>query len=103
MSHAEREAAADAPHARPPGARLLPAADDRDRSAETAAMRPRSVHAAANARATSAEPPVVRISIGRIEVRVAQPPAAAPRQPAVQPRPGMSLERYLQRREGDAR
>lgn len=104
MPPAEREAAehARAPHAPPPGSRLLPAADDRGGSAEPTAMHPLAAHAAAHPPATPAEPPVVRISIGRIEVRVTQPPAAAPR-PTARPRAGMSLESYLQRREGGAR
>jgi len=47
----------------------------------------------------SSEPPVVRVSIGRIEVRVAQTPAT----PATPPQPGLSLEAYLRRTPSDAR
>lgn len=86
-----------------PGSKLLPRLDDRDRVTETAAMRPLAAHAAADAQATLAEPPIVRISIGRIEVCVTQPPVPAPRQPAARPTVGMSLESYLQHREGRAR
>lgn len=40
--------------------------------------------------------PVIRVSIGRVEVRAIMPPAApAPRPKAARPGPGLSLEEYL--------
>jgi hypothetical protein len=46
--------------------------------------------------------PIIRVTIGRIEVRAIMPPAPAPpRQPPSRPAPRLSLEEYLhQRREG---
>lgn len=51
----------------------------------------------------SAELPSVRISIGRVEVRISQPAPPPARVPPARPPTGMSLETYLQRREGSGR
>ena len=51
-----------------------------------------------------AEETVVRITIGRIEVRAATPTPAPPREKRAAPRPGtMSLDEYLDRRHGKRR
>jgi hypothetical protein len=47
--------------------------------------------------------PVVRISIGRVEVRAVLPTAPAPRPAPARPRPGLSLDDYLKEREGGKR
>jgi hypothetical protein len=70
-------------------------------------------HAPAPARVTTApapgpvevaDEPVVRITIGRIEVRAATPAAAPRREPRAAPRPTtMSLDEYLDRRHGPRR
>ena len=70
--------------------------------AEDAVASPLGVRPAADSQGMVAEPPVVRIVIGRIEVRVTQPMVPA-RQPAARPAAGMSLDAYLQRREGSVR
>jgi len=45
---------------------------------------------------TTTPAPVIRVSIGRVEVRAIMPPAApAPRPKAARPSPGLSLEEYL--------
>lgn len=47
------------------------------------------------------ERPIVRVTIGRIEVRAAPAPAAAPRRAAKEAQPALSLDAYLKsRREG---
>jgi hypothetical protein len=50
--------------------------------------------------ALGAEPPVVRIHIGRIEVRAILPPAAQPTVKAAPAQPRMTLDEYLRQREG---
>ena len=95
------------------GPTLRPRTDVPSRSAEANAVshtnavllaeRASAARAVADAQVMPAEPPVVRISIGRIDVRVTQAPAAPVRQPAARPAVGMSLERYLERQEGRAR
>jgi hypothetical protein len=50
--------------------------------------------------AMEAEPPAVRIHIGRIEVRAILPPAAQPTAKVVPAQPRMTLEEYLRQREG---
>jgi hypothetical protein len=53
--------------------------------------------------ATSAEKqraPIVRVTIGRIEVHAATPPSPPPTTPRPEPRPALSLEDYLKRRNG---
>jgi hypothetical protein len=52
---------------------------------------------------TTAPTSVVRVSIGRIELRTAQPAPPVARQRSAPPRPTLSLDDYLKRREGDAR
>ena len=47
--------------------------------------------------------PVIRISIGRVEVRAVMPTAPAPRPAPTRPRPGLSLDDYLKEREGGKR
>ncbi|MFN7949727.1 MAG: hypothetical protein U0Z53_30520 [Blastocatellia bacterium] len=47
--------------------------------------------------------PVIRISIGRVEVRAVMPTAPAPRTAPARPRPGLSLDDYLREREGGKR
>ncbi len=47
--------------------------------------------------------PVIRISIGRVEVRAVMPTAPAPRPAPARPRPGLSLDDYLKEREGGKR
>ncbi|MET8546883.1 hypothetical protein ABZW03_40690 [Kitasatospora sp. NPDC004799] len=40
---------------------------------------------------------VVRVQIGRVEVRAAERTPAAPRKPAARPTPALDLDRYLNR------
>ena len=47
--------------------------------------------------------PVIRVTIGRIEVRAAAPPAPAPRPAAPPSGPRLSLDAYLERRGGGGR
>ena len=46
------------------------------------------------------EPPVIKVTIGRIEVRAVTPPAPIPQQPVKQPSPVLSLDEYLRLRDG---
>jgi hypothetical protein len=46
------------------------------------------------------EPPVIKVNIGRIEVRAATPPAPIPQQQVKQPSPVLSLDEYLRLRDG---
>jgi hypothetical protein len=46
-----------------------------------------------------AEPPVVTVTIGRVEVRAIVPPPA-PERPKADARKALSLEEYLERRHG---
>jgi hypothetical protein len=48
------------------------------------------------------QPPTITVSIGRIEVRAAQPPLQAPA-PRVERRKGLSLDEYLAQRNGSSR
>lgn len=51
----------------------------------------------------AAEAPPVRVSIGRVEVTLVAPPTPAPAQPTAtrpRPKPVMSLQEYLERRQG---
>ena len=45
------------------------------------------------------EPPVIKVTIGRIEVRAATPPAPIPQQQVKQPSPVLSLDEYLRLRD----
>lgn len=45
-----------------------------------------------------AEPSVVNVTIGRIVVRAVTPPPVPPRPNAPPPRPGLTLEAYVQAR-----
>jgi hypothetical protein len=52
---------------------------------------------------TEARAPVVRIRIGRIEVRAVAPPVSAPNKKLVEPpRSSVSLDQYLKRRSQEA-
>jgi len=51
----------------------------------------------------SAEPPIVKVTIGRIEVRAAPPPAAPSRKTAPSSRPKLTLDAYLKSRKQGAR
>jgi hypothetical protein len=42
--------------------------------------------------------PTIRVTIGRIEIRAAMPPAPPPRARPVRRQPALPLEQYLQRR-----
>jgi hypothetical protein len=55
------------------------------------------------AQAEPGDAPQIHVTIGRIEVRAANPPPAAPRKAAIQHRPVVSLEAYLKRRQGDSK
>jgi hypothetical protein len=59
--------------------------------------------AEAAARAEDGGPPVVRVTIGRVEVRAVTPPAQSPAGPAAKKRaaPTLSLEDYLKQRRGE--
>jgi len=46
------------------------------------------------------EPPVIKVTIGRIEVRAVTPPAPIPQQHVKQPSPVLSLDEYLRLRNG---
>jgi hypothetical protein len=60
-------------------------------ASRTAAIQPNDSHT---------EPPVVRVTIGRIEVR-AETPASSPRKTSAPARPTLSLDTYLkERKEG---
>jgi hypothetical protein len=50
-----------------------------------------------------AEPPIVRVTIGRIEVRAAPEPAPAPRKPSRPVAPRLTLDAYLKSRKGGVR
>jgi hypothetical protein len=50
--------------------------------------------------AESIEPPVIKVTIGRIEVRAVTPPAPIPQQRVKQPSPVLSLDEYLRLRNG---
>ncbi len=47
--------------------------------------------------------PQIHVTIGRIEVRAANPPPAAPRKAAARQGPAVSLEDYLKRRQGGSK
>jgi hypothetical protein len=49
------------------------------------------------------EPPIVRVTIGRIEVHAASPPSAPPRKPAPRSEPKLTLDAYLKARKEGAR
>ncbi len=52
----------------------------------------------------SVEPPAIRVTIGRVDVRAVMPPSRpAPLAPHVRPKPALSLEAYLQQRNGELR
>jgi len=51
----------------------------------------------------SAEPPIVKVTIGRIEVRAAPPPAPTPRKTALPSPPKLTLDAYLKSRKEGAR
>jgi hypothetical protein len=51
----------------------------------------------------SAEAPIVRVTIGRIEVRAVSAPVPAPQKPKPSAAPGLTLDAYLQARKEDAR
>ncbi|GEM_PF-2019304 len=53
--------------------------------------------------AAASGPPVIEITIGRVEVRAVQPPAPARSRPAAPPAPQVSLEEYLRRQNGGKR
>jgi len=55
---------------------------------------------AAGLRPDNSEPPVIKVRIGRVEVRAVMPSAPPPRREAPQRRPHLSLEDYLRHREG---
>lgn len=80
-----------------------PRGEGAERTAPHGALATPHAHAPLISTRPAAEPPVVRISIGRIEVRVSQPPVVSERAPAVRPAIGMSLKSYLERREGRTR
>lgn len=67
---------------------------------ETAVRQP----AMAQADGANAAPPIVQVTIGRIEVRAVTPSAPpAPRAPARPQGPALSLDEYLRRRNGGGR
>ena len=81
------------------GPTLKPRINEPTHASEATVSRSVGTRPAAAALTVATEPPVVRISIGRIDVHVAQP--SVPARPSVAPRPvAMSLDTYLQRREG---
>jgi len=107
--------AQDIPEAAPPnGASLKPA------RVQTEGRRPGSTALAAAARPTRVvaggvqpsrvalrptesnhEPPIVRVTIGRIEVRAEAPPTGPPRKAPARPGPKLTLDAYLkERKEG---
>ena len=51
----------------------------------------------------ASEPPIVRVTIGRIEVHAASPPSAPPRKPAPRSEPKLTLDAYLKARKEGAR
>ena len=53
-------------------------------------------------RPSSASPPVIRVTIGRVEVRAVQSPAPTPK-PGKPPLPKLSLQEYLHKRERGSR
>lgn len=60
----------------------------------------RSVPRAARIPASPPAAPPIRVSIGRVEVRLVAPPAPPSPSPPSQPKPAMSLDEYLRRRHG---
>ena len=59
--------------------------------------------AGSESRRNSAQPPVIRVTIGRIEVRAIMPAATTERQRPALPRPVMSLDEYLKQGHGRTR
>jgi len=55
-----------------------------------------------NEQRPSTSAPIIRVTIGRVEVRAIHPPAAAPKEAKPAP-PKLSLEDYLHKREGGSR
>ncbi|WP_438001714.1 hypothetical protein WMF26_20455 [Sorangium sp. So ce185] len=82
----------------PDGERATPGARTGDGEAPGAHGRPSPPPGPPAAEASGAGP-TVEVSIGRIEVRVAPAPRAAPRSAAAPPRPVVDLGEYLRRRE----
>jgi hypothetical protein len=66
-------------------------------SAKTAAAQDQPIQA------DSSAAPQIHITIGRIEVRAANPPPVVPRKPAARQGPVVSLEDYLKRRQGGSK
>jgi len=64
--------------------------------------RTRNQPTADNARSEAAQPPIVRVTIGRIDVRAAAPPAPPPA-PKPAPGPRLSLDDYLRQHSGRSR
>jgi hypothetical protein len=91
----------DAPSVRAPA--ILPARA-RSRALARPSLRSQSIRITPRSTLPNerpAEPPIVRVTIGRIEVRAAPAPAAAPRQTAPTSGPKLTLDAYLKsRREG---
>jgi hypothetical protein len=67
------------------------------------AVSPVATPAAEEARAETHPAPVVRITIGRVEVRAIMPPAPAPRPAPARPAPALSLDDYLKQQTGGSR
>jgi hypothetical protein len=68
-------------------------------AAEATASVPKPVRASSVALNDASPLPVIRVTIGRIEVRAVFPPAATPPTPARKPPAGtLSLEEYLKQR-----
>jgi hypothetical protein len=60
----------------------------------------RSVPSATKIPASPPGTPTIRVSIGRVEVRLVAPPAPPSPSPPSQPKPAMSLDEYLRGRHG---
>jgi hypothetical protein len=82
---------------RPPATRVVTGAVDRDQSSAPSVIHQPPIRA----NDSHTEPPIVRVTIGRIEVRAETPPAPPPRKTPSPSRPTLSLDAYLkERKEG---
>jgi hypothetical protein len=84
-------------------ARVVPieAPRPREKRSESRAIAPPIAARPAQRPAVEPEPPVIHVSIGRIEVRAVAPAAPTPQRPRPPLEPRLSLDEYLRRRDGE--
>jgi hypothetical protein len=101
VTHIERITGSNRGPAAAPGIVPAPALPAPERM-ETSLAREQRENRLFLAEAAPAPAPTIHVTIGRIEIR-ATPAAPAPARPAAPRPPGMSLDDYLRRRDGDGR